>query len=114
MKPDRGRPFFAACGAVCGYALGYAAPAFARLSSLYYDPLAHRFLFGPRPGPIPMGYLGQVLWGLCGGAIGATVAVALTSLSPREPDARAYTLTATWTLTAVGIVGAYFTWNNWP
>ena len=114
MSASRGRSFFTVCGAVCGYALGYAAPTFARLPNLYYDPIAHRFLIGERPGPIPMGYLGQILWGLGASLLGAVLALVITSLPGREPGAQAYRLAAAWTMTAVGVVGAYFTWNNWP
>ena len=93
---------FAICGSVIGYALGYAMPAFSRVPNLYYDPLAHRFLFGQRPGPLPMGYLGQVLWGIGGALVLGSGTWGLTALARTDADGsgdRASRLTSMWTIT---------------
>src|SRR5262249_55705520 len=74
----RARAYLAGCAAAIGYAIGYALPAFARLGNIYYDPIARRFLVGPWPGPIPMGYYGQVLWGFAGGLTAAGVTMVAT------------------------------------
>lgn len=110
----RSRVYLVGCAALIGYAIGYALPAYARLPSLYYDPLARRFLFGARPGPLPMGYLGQVIDGVLGGLVAASVVALATMRGRAEPGESSLGLAAAWALTALALVGAYFTWNNWP
>ena len=109
---ERGRVFLAACAAAIAFPLGYALPAYGKLTNLYYDPLARRWLLGVRPGAVPMGYLGQILWGTACAVIAAGAAWLLARRRPLA-DA-AFTLGALWALTAFVLVGAYFTWNNWP
>jgi hypothetical protein len=108
------RIYFAGCAALIAYALCYALPIYARLPRPFYDPIGHRWLFTAAAGPIPMGYVGQILYG----AIAALAAAALTQLVCRrvrsQPSSETFGLFAAWTLTVVGIVGGYFTWNNWP
>ena len=106
-----GRAFLAACGALIGWALGYALPIYARLARAFYDPIARHWFWGRSTAPIPMGYVGQVLWALgC-----ALVAGALGwALGKKAPSARAYALGSAWALSALVIIAAYFTWNNWP
>jgi hypothetical protein len=108
-----GRPFLACCAGLIGYALAYALPIYARLPKAYYDPIGRRWFWAAASTPIPMGYVGQLLWAAAGAlvAAGATLAVARAG---RTPSARAFTLGATWALTAIAIVVGYFTWNNWP
>lgn len=108
----RGAAYLVACAALIGAALGYALPSFTHLPSLFYDPLARSFFVGGRTGSIPMGYYGQILWGAAGALVaGALVAVAYRR---REPSDTAVGLAAAWAVTAVCLVGIYFTWNNWP
>jgi hypothetical protein len=107
------RAYLAGCAAIIGFALGYALPAFGRLANLYYDPIARRFLVGARPGPLPMGYLGQVLWGAGCALAGAGATWAVVGRR-RAPSESSLGLAAAWALTALVLVGAYFTWNNWP
>lgn len=111
-SPPSGRAVFVLCAAAIGYPLGYALPAFAQLPNLYYDPIARQYLFGARPGPLPMGYLGQVLYGV----VAAVLAGSVTALWSRGRPAgdSAIHLATSWTLAALLLVGAYFTWNNWP
>ncbi|MSP58963.1 MAG: hypothetical protein EXR72_01250 [Myxococcales bacterium] len=105
------RAYLAACAAAVGFALGYALPVYAHLQNLYYDPIARQLLVGAWPGPVPMGYLGQILYGL--GA--ALIAVGIIRVVVRRaPSATVIALAGAWALTAIVLVGAYFTWNNWP
>jgi hypothetical protein len=105
--------YFATCAAVIGFALCYALPIYARLQRPYYDPIMRRWFIADHAPPIPMGYLGQIAWAVAGALVAGGVAWALTS-GRRAPTARAHTLAAAWALTAIAIVVAYFTWNNWP
>ena len=106
--------FFACAAAVVGFALFYALPIYARLKRPYYDPIARHWFLADHSTPIPMGFVGQLL-GACGGAIVCGgVAYALVSGRRRAPSDRAFALWSAWALTAVAIVVAYFTWNNWP
>jgi hypothetical protein len=108
------RVYFAACAGVIGYTLAYALPIYARLPRTFYDPVARRWQFAANLGPIPMGYIGQILWGVGGALFSAAIALVVTSRLSREPSERAYGLWAAWALTCLLIVLSYFTWNNWP
>ena len=105
------RHYFAACAALCGFALGYALPLYARLPLPVYDPIARSWSITSKVGGIPMGYVGQVIWGLVAALLCGTIAAAVTR---KQPSARAFGLWAAWSLTALGVVMAYFAWNNWP
>ena len=106
--------YLAGCAAAIGAALGYALPAYAHLPNLYYDPIARRFLFGGRPGAIPMGYYGQLLYALAAAILCSAATYAIASRRRQPISVRAVGLAAAWALTALGLVAAYFTWNNWP
>jgi hypothetical protein len=108
------RAYFAGCAAVIGFALAYTLPIYARLPRTFYDPVARRWHWTAGLGPIPMGYVGQIVWGIGGGALCAFLALGVVGRLRREPSDRAYGLFAAWSLTALVIVIAYFTWNNWP
>jgi len=64
--------------------------------------------------PLPMGYYGQILWGIAGALIAGGGVMMLTARMKRTPSERAFALGAAWTLTTIAIVLGYFTWNNWP
>ncbi len=115
------------CAAVIGWALGYALPVYGRLPNLFYDPQHRAWFVGARTGPVPMGYYGQLLFALCGAGLGVAVArlfawrdrpgagsSAATSGSGDGSGPGVAGLWAAWMLTAVAVVGAFFTWNNWP
>ena len=107
------RAFLAACGAVTGFAIGYALPALARLPSLHYDPLGRSLSLARRPIPGASGYLGQLLWGAASALLGGL----LLSLWPRRGfrgESEAIALASAWALTAVALVGGWLTWQNWP
>jgi hypothetical protein len=106
--------YFAVAAAAVGFALFYALPIYARLKRPYYDPLARRWFLADHTSPIPMGYVGQLLWAVGGALVCAGLAFAIVSGRRRAPSDRAFALWSAWALTAVAIVVAYFTWNNWP
>ena len=114
MKADRS--FLCGCAALIGFALAYALPIYGRLPNPIYDPLAHKWhLAIPGSlGPVPMGYLGQVFWGLGGAAVSAAVVAVATMRQKRPLSERTQALASAWALTAVALVLAYFTWGNWP
>ena len=108
------RVYFMTCAALVGFALAYALPIYARLPHHNYDPVARRWAWAVNLGPIPMGYVGQIVWGIAGALISGGVAGVALSRFRGEPSERAYGLWAAWSLTALLLVMAYFTWNNWP
>jgi uncharacterized membrane protein YeaQ/YmgE (transglycosylase-associated protein family) len=108
------RALYGVCAGLVGFALFYALPIYARLPRSFYDPVARRWFFASSSTPIPMGYVGQIVWGIGGALVAAGLAMLLTSRSRRAPSERAFVLGAAWTLTAIVIVIGYFTWNNWP
>jgi hypothetical protein len=108
------RAYFVGCAALLGFALGYALPIYAHLPKPFYDPVARRWIMAVSLGPIPMGYVGQIVWGGGAALVASAIAWMTLSRSSREPSDSTYGLFAAWTLTALGIVAAYFTWNNWP
>ncbi len=105
------RAYLIACGAAIGFALGYSLPIFARLPNLFYDPIARRFLWTITPGAVAIGYFGQLCYGLAG-ALGGS---GLAGLAARRPPSDSMIeLGGAWVLTLLTLVGAYFTWGNWP
>lgn len=116
-----GRRALALTGAaVIGWALGYALPVYGRLPNLFYDPQHRVWFVGARTGTVPMGYYGQLLFALAGAALGvgiAALALVLRRRTGGDPGPGAAGgggLWAAWMLTAIALVGAFFTWNNWP
>jgi hypothetical protein len=108
------RAYFIGCAALIGYVLAYALPIYTRLPRTFYDPLARQWRWAASLGPIPMGYVGQIVYGISGALVCGGVTGLIVSRMKSEPGERAYAMWAAWTLTAVVIVGGYFTWNNWP
>jgi len=110
----KARAFFGACAALIGFAICYTLPIYARLPRSFYDPVNRRWFFAANSTPIPMGYLGQIVWGIAGALVASGVTLAITSRKKSEPSDRAFALGTAWTLTAIVIILGYFTWNNWP
>ena len=108
------RLFFAACAAMVGFALAYALPIYARLPHHFYDPIARRWLLARTAGPIPMGYVGQIVWAIGGALVAFALTWAIAGRAKSAASDRAIALGSAWALTAVVIVIGYFTWNNWP
>jgi len=111
VKPNA---FFGVCGAVIGFAIMYTLPIYARLPRTFYDPVARRWFFAANSTPIPMGYVGQIIWGIAGALIAGGIAMMIGARMRSAPSDRAFALGSAWTLTAIVIVLGYFTWNNWP
>ncbi len=108
------RIYFAACGWAIGFALTYAAAQWSDWPKLTYFPLARKWeLWSTPPGPLPMAYLGLIMWGLGGGLI-LSAATWLVSGKLQVQSERAVLLAAAWTLTAFAVAGLFFTWNLWP
>ena len=111
---DGSRAAVVAAAALIGFALAYAVPVVLGSSNLVYDPLARRFLVAARPAALLMGYYGQLLHGLVG-ALALGLLAGLVVARRRRPPAPATTsLLSAWALTLLALVGAYFTWQNWP
>jgi hypothetical protein len=108
------RAYFSGCAALIGFAFGYALPSYARLPRAFYDPIARRWHFVAKMGPIPMGYVGLILWGIAGAIVAAALAGVITARLTREPSERSYALWGAWAMSAVAVVLGYFAWNNWP
>lgn len=108
------RIYFISCAGLIGYALAYTMPSYAHLPHLFYDPSTRKWLFATNLGPIPMGYVGQAIWGVAGALIAGGIAGVITSRMRHEPSQQAWSLWGAWALTAFAIVMAYFAWNNWP
>lgn len=106
--------YFGGAAAAIGFAIFYALPIYARLLRPYYDPVARHWFLADHAPPIPMGYVGQICWALGGALVCGGIAWAVVSGKKQAPGERAYALWGAWALTALAIVAAYFTWNNWP
>ena len=77
--------YFSGCAALIGFALAYALPIYARLPKPFYDPIARRWAIAAAMGPLPMGYVGQLAWGVGGALVGGALAVAVMSRLRSEP-----------------------------
>jgi len=110
----RPRVFYGICAALIGFVLLYTLPIYARLPRTFYDPVARRWYFAASSTPIPMGYVGQIIWGIAGALVAGGVAMMIASRKTKAPSDRAFALGSAWTLTAIVIILGYFTWNNWP
>ena len=108
------RAFVCVCAGAIAFALGYALPILFQVPNFYYDPLARRFFVGERAGSLPMGYYGQIAWALSLAALVALGAWSVTGRRTREPRPGTLTLLTAWALSALVLVGVYFTWSNWP
>ena len=109
------RIYLAACGGVVGYVLAYVISDFAALPRATYFPREHTWRFVERvTEPAPMAYYGMLLWGLCGGVVGAALVLLATRFARGGLARRWLQLAGGWAITAVLFAGAYFTWNLWP
>ena len=108
------RSYFSGCAALIGFAIGYALPSYARLPRPFYDPIARDWHFVVKMGPIPMGYVGLIAWGVVCAIVAGGLAHLITGGIKREPTERAHVLWGAWAMSAVAIVLGYFAWNNWP
>ena len=108
------RVYFAACAWIIGYSVTYAAAQWGHWPKLTYFPLARKWeMWSTPPNPLPMPYLGLILWGIGGGLVCAALAWLISGrlAARREVTLR---LVAAWTLSAFAFSGLFFTWNLWP
>jgi hypothetical protein len=109
------RLYAAVCAAVIGYCLAYGAAEYAKLPRPLYDPVHRVVSVTRRPPPgfaITMGYFGQIVWGIAGGLVAAALGWLAGPRLLRRGDA--FALWAGWALLALLVVGAFFTYANWP
>ena len=104
------RAYVIATCAVIAAAFAYAACDWARWPRLVFAPLRGEWSVG-NGGPTTVTYLGVVLWGLGGLAVGAVVGSLLCRFKISE---RLQFLLGAWAITAVLLAGAYDTWSVWP
>lgn len=114
--PRYQRVYLAACAMAVGFIGAYCLAEWAALPKLTYFPIEGEWqLWSRPPGPVPMGYVGMILWGVGGALIAAALAWAITRRVPaRALSDGAIRLVAAWTLSAFALGGAFFTWNLWP
>jgi hypothetical protein len=106
------RAYTIAMCALIGAAFAYSACEWARWPRLTYFPVTGDWaVVPPTATSITITYLGVVLWGLGGLAVGALVGAGLTRVIKTE---RFNALLGAWAITAILLVGAYYTWSVWP
>ena len=109
------RVYLIACSAVIGYTLAYALSIYAGWPVLTYFPYERSWqMVTAPPGPVPSNYVGIVLWGLGGAAVGGFGAWAVSRWIRREVSTRWLHLFGGWALTGFALAGAFFMWNLWP
>jgi hypothetical protein len=113
--PGWQRTYLAACAAVIGFAMAYTLCEYALWPRLIYAPVERDWFMGRPPvGREEVGYLGLVLWGLGGAAVGWLGMMVGTRLVGRPVGRRLLRLAGGWALTAVFLAGAFYTWSLWP
>jgi hypothetical protein len=107
------RAYVIAMCAVIGGAFAYAACDWGHWPHLTYVPLSGTLVMESTR-PIAIHYLGLVAWGAGGACTGALAGAVLCRVVPGTWPARVYQLLGAWAITAILLVGSYFTWNLWP
>jgi hypothetical protein len=109
------RVYVAACAGVVGACLTYGLVDYARLPRLVHYQAEHELRLEARAyGAAPGGYVGLWVWALAAGVVAAALATAFMRARRQPLGEGALGLWLAWAMTAFGLVGAYFTWNNWP
>lgn len=112
--PRYQRIYLLACALVIGFIGAYCLSEWAALPKLYYFPLAREWqLWSHPPSPVPMGYIGLILWGL-GGALVCGALTWLLSARLRQLSDGALRMIGAWALSAFILGGCFFTWNLFP
>jgi len=113
--PQWQRIFVTACAGVIGYVLAYVLSDFGQWPKLTYFPLEGEWQWKETPGgPLPMPYVGMVLWGLVGGAAATVVATLATRARSKPVADTMLRLWGAWALSAFAFGALYFLWNLWP
>jgi len=104
----------ATCGAI-GWCVAYVLCSALSWPRLTYFPYEGSWaLMSGRMPPWAMGYVGTVLWGVGGGAIGAALGGVGARLWRRPLPPLAITLLGAWAAIAFVFAGTYYLWNLWP
>jgi hypothetical protein len=107
--------YSAAMTAVIGWVLAYALADWAGWPRLTYFPYERDWqLVSGAAGPVPITYVGMVLWGVGGSLCGAAIAALACRLWRRPLPPRVLPLLGLWAVTAFLYGGTYFMWNLWP
>jgi len=114
IMPRWQRVYFAASAWVIGFAGAYCAAQWGEWPKLTYFPLARKWEFWEMPpSPLPMPYIGLVLWGVGGGLVAAAMIWIVSGRISKRSD-REIRLVSAWTLSAFAFSGLFYTWNLWP
>jgi hypothetical protein len=108
------RAYAIATCALIGAALAYALCDWAQWPRLSYLPVRGTWTMHPPGGAIAITYFGNVAWGIGGAACGALIGGGVVAIVKRPLPERALQLLGAWSITAILLVGAYFTWTVWP
>lgn len=113
--PTWQRVYLSVCCAVIGFCLAYVLCDYSLWPRLTYFPYERDFAWvSEPPGPLPMMYLGTVLWGVSGAAVGALLGLLGTGFARRELGERWLILAGGWALATFAYAGLYYTWGLWP
>jgi hypothetical protein len=109
------RVYLAACCAVLGFAIGYAMCEYAGWPRVLYDAVRREVYLGrPPTARQAVSYWGLLLYGAAGALVAGGAGWGFGAVARRPMSDRWVRLIGAWTLTAVVLVGAFFTWSLWP
>jgi hypothetical protein len=108
------RAYAIATCALIGAALAYALCDWAQWPRLSFLPVRGTWAMSPPGGAITITFLGNVAWGLGGGACGALIGAALAAFARKPLSDRTLQLLGAWSISAIVLAGGYFTWTLWP
>ncbi len=114
MMPRWQRAYVIATCAIIAAVFAYAACDWARWPRLTYLPVTGEWTLSAPAGAVAVTYLGVVLWGLGGLCVGAIIGAAICRIWNKPLGDRMISLLGAWAITAVLLVGAYYTWSMWP
>ncbi len=107
--------YVAACAGVIAFCLAYGLVDYAHIPRLFHYQAERELRLEARgEGPAPAGYVGLWTWALVAGALAAGAAYLAVRARRRPIGDSTLVLWLAWSMTAFALVGAYFTWNNWP
>jgi hypothetical protein len=114
IVPRWQRAFVIATCALIGAAFAYAACDWGHWPRLTYMPVRGEWAMRAASGAVSMTYLGIVAWGVGGAAVGALAGAAVCAVARKPLPDRLLLLLGAWAVTAILLVGGYFTWSLWP
>jgi hypothetical protein len=114
VMPRAQRVLVAVSIATIGFALTYGLVDYARWPHLHHLQRERRFVWARTLFGEPSGYVGLWLWAIVVGGVAFAAAWLVLGRFRRPLGPRGEALWLSWALTAVALVGGYFTWNNWP